>query len=246
MKFDIKNIYTGDVKFTAEIDCKESDSLSIKICLAVKWALKNNIKLGAADLSDADLRRADLSGADLSGACLSGANLSRANLSSAKLRSSRLDGAELRGANLSGADLRHAWLRDVDMRDTNLSDADLRCADLSGANLSGACLTQKEIRYYKHDFWGILLQYKNEIPALRQHIIEGKIDGSSYSETLAGLMETIANIKHSDVDIQQDRSSYIESWFAMIKQGDTPRNNFASQKALEWLDEFNTLMKTKE
>ena len=118
MHFDIRNRYTGDVQFTADIDCAEDASDSVKLGLAVKWAVKSGADLSRADLSHADLSRADLSRADLSHADLSRADLSRADLSHADLYGANLYGADLYGANLYGADLSHA--------------------DLYGANLSGS------------------------------------------------------------------------------------------------------------
>jgi hypothetical protein len=105
MKFEVKSRWTGAVKFTAEIKADESTPKSIKIGLAVKWAVKSDANLRDADLSGANLscaylRDADLRGADLRDADLSGADLSGANLSCAYLR-----GADLRDADLSGADL---------------------------------------------------------------------------------------------------------------------------------------------
>jgi hypothetical protein len=93
LKFNVLNRYSGEVQFTAEIDCADDAKASVKLGLAVKWAIESRADLSGADLSGADLSGADLSGADLSGADLSGANLSRANLS----------GANLSGADLSGA-----------------------------------------------------------------------------------------------------------------------------------------------
>jgi hypothetical protein len=58
MKFDILNRFTREVQFTAEINCDNDASASIKIGLAVKWAIKTG---------------ADLAGADLAGASLAGA-----------------------------------------------------------------------------------------------------------------------------------------------------------------------------
>ena len=69
--YKIINRFTGEVQFTAEIECAPDASPSIKLGLAVKFAIKSR-----ADLSGADLSRADLSEANLSGADLSGANLS--------------------------------------------------------------------------------------------------------------------------------------------------------------------------
>ena len=58
MKFEVKNRYTGNVQFVAEIDCDESTGYSIKLGLAVKWGVKTK-----ANLRGANLRGADLSGA---------------------------------------------------------------------------------------------------------------------------------------------------------------------------------------
>mgnify|MGYP000844973848 CR=1 FL=1 len=75
MQFEIKNRWTGKVKFTAEIECADDAPTSLKIGLAVRWAVKNSMILRDADLSDANLSGADLSGADLRGANLRGADL---------------------------------------------------------------------------------------------------------------------------------------------------------------------------
>ena len=74
LKFNVLNRFSSEVQFTAEIDCAEDAATSIKLGLAVKWAIE----------SRAYLSRANLSGADLSGADLSRAYLSRAYLSWAK------------------------------------------------------------------------------------------------------------------------------------------------------------------
>ncbi len=68
IKFEIKNRFSGDVQFTAEIDCDEGASYCVKVGLAVKWGVENRADLSRAYLSGADLSRADLSGAYLSGA----------------------------------------------------------------------------------------------------------------------------------------------------------------------------------
>ena len=83
MQFEVTNRFTGAVQFVAEIECDENASRSVKLGLAVRWAVKT---------------RANLSGANLSGANLSGANLSRADLSRADLSYANLSGANLSGA----------------------------------------------------------------------------------------------------------------------------------------------------
>ena len=73
MKQKIRNQFTGEVIYTAEIDCPEDAPKSIKLGLAVRAAVK-----ARADLTRADLTRADLTGANLTWANLSGTNLSGA------------------------------------------------------------------------------------------------------------------------------------------------------------------------
>ena len=103
IKFDILNRLSGDIQFTADIDCAATTTRAVKVGRAVLWGLKNN-----ADLQGADLWGADLQGADLQVADLQGANLSSATLSDAKLWSADLSRADLRAADLSGTELRGA------------------------------------------------------------------------------------------------------------------------------------------
>ena len=101
IKYEVRNRYTNDVQFTAEIECAANATPSVKLGLAVKWAIKAGANLTGVDLYGADLSGADLTGANLYGADLTGANLTGANLY----------GADLTGANLSRANLSRANLR---------------------------------------------------------------------------------------------------------------------------------------
>jgi hypothetical protein len=110
INFEIKNRFTGNVQFTAQIDCDEGATTSVKIGLAVKWAIANRASLvGAslvgASLVGASLDRASLVGASLDGAILDGARLDRAILDGARLDRARLVGASLDRASLDGARL---------------------------------------------------------------------------------------------------------------------------------------------
>ncbi len=138
MKQDIKNRYTDEVIFTAEIDCEENAPPSVRLGLAVCNALGKGANLRWADLRDADLRWADLRDA----------NLQYANLQYANLRD-----ANLRDANLRWADLRDANLRWADLQYANLRDANLRWADLRDANLQGV-----DLRFYKSDRYDCYIQ----------------------------------------------------------------------------------------
>ncbi|MFN3353503.1 MAG: pentapeptide repeat-containing protein, partial [Brevundimonas sp.] len=83
--FEIRNRWTNEVQVTAQIDCAPDAPVSIKLGLAVRWAVKEKANLSGADLRGANLSEADLRGANLSGADLRGANLSEADLRGANL-----------------------------------------------------------------------------------------------------------------------------------------------------------------
>ena len=88
IKFDVLNRWTKKVQFTAEINCDETVSYSVKLGLAVKWGVET--------------------GANLAGAYLTGANLTGANLMDANLAGAYLGGANLGGAYIAVADLMDA------------------------------------------------------------------------------------------------------------------------------------------
>jgi len=147
----------------------------------------------------------------------------------------------LRGADLSGADLSGADLRDADLSGADLSGADLRDADLSGADLSGAVL-----RDQKNDFWEILLHAPREIAGLRAALVEGRVDGSTYSGPCACLVGTIAIVRGvgtNDLEgIRPNSGRPAERWFMGISKDDTPETNQISKLTVEWLDEFVGLL----
>ena len=103
IKQDILNRFSGEVMFTAEIECAADELPSIKLGLAVRAAIK-----ARANLAGAYLARANLAGANLADANLAGANLARANLAGANLAGANLADANLADANLAGANLADA------------------------------------------------------------------------------------------------------------------------------------------
>ena len=101
MKFEIKQRFTGAVKFTTEIEAQKDAPASVKLRLAVLWAIEKKV-----DLSRSDLRGCDLSGSDLRGCDLSGSDLSGSDLRDCDLRGSNLRDCDLSDCDLSGSDLR--------------------------------------------------------------------------------------------------------------------------------------------
>jgi hypothetical protein len=123
MHVEVRNRFTGAVQFTAEIECAPDATTSIKLGLAVRWAVN-----AGANLARADLAGANLADAYLADANLAGAYLARADLADADLARANLAGANLADANLAGANLARAYLAGA-----NLAGAYLARADLAGA-----------------------------------------------------------------------------------------------------------------
>ena len=139
IEYNIKSRWTGDVLFTAKINCVDSTLDDYKKGLAVKWAVENGVSLRDADLSAtfllprAALRNTDFRNADLTGACLHDAYLQGANLQNADMQNGQFWCADFRGA-----DLRYANLRGAQLYYAEFAGAKLRYADLRGAYLTGA------------------------------------------------------------------------------------------------------------
>lgn len=128
--FEIRNRWTNAVQVTAQIDCPPDAPESLKLGLAVQWAVKERASLRGASLNWADLRGADLSGADLPEAKLCWADLS---------------GAKLCGANLNWADLTGAKNIDSMVMPDGLTFAEYK-RDVVPALLTAGGKTLDEIR----------------------------------------------------------------------------------------------------
>jgi hypothetical protein len=221
IKIEIKSWLTGSVLFEYEKECN-----TIKDTLVE--AVKNGANLEFANLSRAYLKGTDLRGANLEGAYLKG--------------------TDLRGANLSGTYLEGADLSRANLRGANLSGADLIGANLSGTYLEGADLIGADLEPIKKDFFDVLLRAIPEINNLKNALLAGKIDGSTYDGECACLCGTleksnIPKIKEKMRDIR-DSDRPIERFFLGIKPRDTPKNNQFSKLALEWIEEFEGFIKT--
>ena len=259
IKIEIKNRFTGKIIFELETENNTTKNTlleAIKSGADLSYADLRYADLSGANLSEANLIGADLSeakliGADLSYADLSGADLSGANLSEADLSGANLSEANLSGAKLRYAKLRYAKLRYADLSGANLSEANLTGADLSGANLSeanliGADLSGADLTSIKADLFLILLNAKYEVPGLKQALMDGKVDGSTYTGECACLVGTIANVKKCSYEklpgIKPDSGRPAEKWFLNIREDHTPENSQFAKITLGWIDEFLKLI----
>ena len=160
----------------------------------------------------------------------------------ANLTGANLTGANLTGANLTRADLTDANLTGANLTRADLTDANLTGADLTGANLTGANLTRADLTSIRDDIWAVLSGAPREVAALRQALIEGRVDGSSYRGECACLVGTLANAAKIDIGdmkaITPNHNRPAERFFMGIKEGDTPQTCQTSKLALQWVDEW--------
>lgn len=103
------------------------------------------------------------------------------------------------------------------------------------------------------DFMEVCSRFPNEVGALRQAIIDGRINGSLYSGPCACLKGTLANAKWGVLyencegeslrrleafGISCDVDLPAEKFFYLIMHGDTPATCEFSAIALKWATEF--------
>ena len=213
----------------------------------LKDAYLEGANLKDAYLEDANLKGANLEGAYLEGANLEGANLEGAYLEDAYLKDAYLKDAYLKDAYLKGANLKGAYLKGANLEGANLEGANLEGAYLEGANLKGAYLKDANLQPVRDDFWAILCASPREVPALRLALVEGRVNGSTYSGECACLVGTIANAAHVAYTalplLKPNSNRPAERWFLAINKGDTPETNEFARIAVEWIDIWTEQMK---
>lgn len=124
-----------------------------------------------------------------------------------------------------------------------LEQAIQKRVNLRGSNLSGSDLSDSNLRHIRADFFDVLLRAPHEVPALRDALVEGRVNGSTYEGECACLVGTIANargVRFNDLGhgLTPCVTRPAERWFLGIQRGDTPDTNQISRITVEWVDEF--------
>jgi hypothetical protein len=101
----------------------------------------------------------------------------------------------------------------------------------------------------KQDFLAEVLHLPNELEALRDALLAGQVNGSTYSGSCACLAGTLAkahgisdynggNINlGNNIVFHANAESLRELFFTAIRPGDTPQKNSAARIALQWTEE---------
>jgi uncharacterized protein YjbI with pentapeptide repeats len=266
-KFEVRNRWTGEVQFTAEIETTPEMTMGWKLRLAVIWALANAIPT-------ADLR---LDGIDFTGyKCPVGSSFVDCHFDGCWFDSSsfvscgfnrcrfvdcRFDGGVFDGSSFDGSVFVRGRFIDCSFVRSRFIRSSLNRSRFDGSSFDGSSFDGSRFddsRFVdcsfdgssfdgqvdaRNDFRQIISTAHAEIPALIAALRAGKVNGSTYSGECACLVGTIANARGVDVyTLPTNSSRPAERWFLMISKGDTPGNNspgaIAAGKAIEWALEY--------
>ena len=115
-------------------------------------------------------------------------------------------------------------------------------SDLRGSNLRGSNLGEADLREIKSDFFAAMDSVPYEVEGLKSAVVEGRIDGSSYTGSCCCFVGTVANLRgcnYTEIpDLVPDSQRPTERWFLAIKPGDKPENSQVSAITLGWIDEW--------
>ncbi|HTB85987.1 MAG TPA: pentapeptide repeat-containing protein [Candidatus Sulfotelmatobacter sp.] len=94
----------------------------------------------------------------------------------------------------------------------------------------------------RDDLWSILLTVPDEVKFLRKALVDGKVNGSTYTGECACLVGTIANGRKCQIEnlgiLKPNASRMAERYFLQIRPGGIPEKNPFAKKAVEWIDQF--------
>ena len=111
-------------------------------------------------------------------------------------------------------------------------------------NSSGvrANLTRADLTQIRDDIWAVLSSAPREVPNLREALVTGRVDGSTYSGECCCLVGTLAKARGCDEygipGLLPNASRAAEKWFMGIRKGDTPESSKVSAITLAWVDEW--------
>jgi hypothetical protein len=102
--------------------------------------------------------------------------------------------------------------------------------------------------------FSILDQAPAEVPALREAIVEGKINGSTYSDGKCGCLcgtigivhagaagEDVVNQAIEDLGIKPDGSRPAEQWIIAVRLGDKPLD--VTDESIDWKEQSESVFR---
>ncbi len=211
---------------------------------------------GSANFDSANFDSANFGSANFDSAYFGSANFGSANFGSAYFGSAYFGSANFDSAYFGSAYFGSANFGSANFGSANFGSANFGSAYFGSANFGsayfGALSPDSPFYSIKLDLWAILDEAPAEVQGLRQALIEGQVDGSSYSGRCACLVGTIANVRKIDINelsIPQKSDRPAERWFIPIREGhqavpleslakDGDEGVFRASVALLWVDQW--------
>ena len=99
----------------------------------------------------------------------------------------------------------------------------------------------------RDDLWSVLLTVPAEVAFLRKALMDGKVNGSSYTGECACLVGTISHARKCDIYslgiLKPNASRPAEQFFLNIREGGTPKKNPFAKLAVDWIDQWVELQR---
>lgn len=191
---------------------------------------------------------------NLSNLDLSGVNLNNAVFNNSKFDNSVFYGSEIcnsrfRNSSFNGSRFHNTKVYDSEFLQTEFYNAKFSNLEFSSPMFSNDLLKWFRVNgqlsafdSYKADLWMKLIKIKKALPALREELKAGRVNGSSYGGVNSDFCGTIARtygLNFNEIPgITADAESPVEQWFLLISRGMTPENSEAVKITIGWIDEL--------
>ncbi len=235
IKIELKTI-AGEVAFTWE-----SNRNTVKE--TVKQLLKENAGkiINKINLSGYDLSNIDFSNSKFYNSKFDNSQFYNSKFDNSKFYNSQFDNSKFYNSKFDNSKFDNSKFYNSKFDNSKFDNSKFDNKSFKSLKESGAL---ESIRF---DFFGRMLVLKSEVEALKQSLIKGEINGSSYTGQCCCFMGTVAksaNCEYTELPgIKPDASSDTERWFMAIKIGDTPKNSLFVKQTVEWINQFQKLTK---
>jgi hypothetical protein len=235
IKFQIKSI-AGAILFEWE-----QEDNTMRTTVEKFLAEKEGSLIKDANLSGLDLSNIDFSNSKFDNSKFDNSKFYNSQFDNSKFYNSKFDNSQFYNSQFYNSQFDNSQFYNSQFDNSQFYNSQFDSASINNLKASGAL---EPVRF---DFFGRLLVLKNEVAFLKQALIEGRVDGSTYTKECSCFMGTAARAKkcsHTELPgIKPDASSDTERWFMGISKGDTPENSEIVKLTLEWIEEFEFYLK---
>ena len=195
----------------------------------------NQSEFNRSKFNDSNFNQSEFNGSEFNGS-----EFNRSKFNQSKFNQSEFNQSEFNRSEFNRSKFNQSKFNQSNFNQSEFNDSELD--DITFNSLKNLITTERT----KIDFFGRMLILKNEVKYLKEKLISGEIDGTSYDGYCACFIGTCANnkkIKYNEITgIKLDAYSPTEIWFFQIKKGDNPENSKFAKLTLDWIEEFEELI----